>query len=168
MSIRTIRLIGDPVLEHKCAPVTDFDDHLKDLLTDLRDTMYAAPGVGLAANQIGVSRHVAVVDTTVGEQEGTFIVLVNPRIVAEEGQQEEEEGCLSVPDVTEKVVRPMKVTVEAQDADGNLQVLQGEGLLARAFCHEIDHLNGGFFLDRLKGLKKALAYRKARKIQKAG
>jgi peptide deformylase len=168
MSIRPIRIIGDPVLEHACEPVTEFGDDLKTLLQDLKDTMYAAPGVGLAANQIGVSRHVAVVDVTVGEQEGNFIVLINPKIVAEEGEQESEEGCLSVPDITEKVVRPMKVTVEARDENGTLRTLTGEGLLARAFCHETDHLNGGFFLDRLKGLKKVLAYRKARKIQKAG
>ena len=166
MSIIPIRLIGDPVLEKPCAPVTEFDDGLKALIQDLKDTMYAAPGVGLAANQIGVSRHVAVVDITVGEQEGNFIVLVNPRITAQEGTQEEEEGCLSVPEVTEKVVRPMKVTVEAQDENGAMRTLTGEGLLARAFCHETDHLNGGFFLDRLKGIKKALAYRRARKIQK--
>jgi len=168
MSIRPIRIIGDPVLEKSCEPVTDFGDGLKALLQDLKDTVYAAPGVGLAANQIGVSKHVAVVDITVGEQEGNFIVLVNPKIIAEEGRQEEEEGCLSIPDITEKVVRPMKVTVEAQDENGNPRVLSAEGVLARAFCHEIDHLNGSFFIDRLKGLKKTLAYRKARKIQKAG
>lgn len=168
MSIRPIRIIGDPVLEGVCTPVTRFDDDLKALVQDLKDTMYAAPGVGLAANQIGVAMHVAVVDITVGEQEGNFIILVNPRITAQEGTQEEEEGCLSIPDVTEKVVRPMKVTVEAQDENGHMRTLTGEGLQARAFCHEIDHLNGGFFIDRLKGIKKALAYRKARKIQKDG
>jgi peptide deformylase len=168
MSIRPIRIIGDPVLEDACTPVTRFDDDLKALIQDLKDTLYAAPGVGLAANQIGVSKHVAVVDLTVGEKEGGFIVLVNPRITAQEGTQEEEEGCLSIPEVTEKVLRPMKVTVEAQDADGNPQVLEGEGFLARAFSHEIDHLNGSFFIDRLKGIKKALAFRKVKKLQKAG
>jgi peptide deformylase len=168
MSICPIRTIGEPVLEHVCEPVTSFGDEFKALLQDLKDTMYAAPGVGLAANQIGVSKHVAVVDITVGEQEGNFIVLANPRIIAEEGEQEAEEGCLSIPDVTEKIVRPMKVTIEARDENGILRILTGEGLLARAFCHETDHLNGSFFIDHLKGLKKTLAYRKARKIQKAG
>lgn len=166
MSIRPIRIIGDPVLEKVCTPVSVFDDDLKSLVQDLKDTMYAAPGVGLAANQIGVGKQVAVVDITVGEQEGNFLVLVNPRLIAQEGEQESEEGCLSIPDVTEKLVRPMNVVVEAQDAAGQPQTLTGEGLLARAFCHEIDHLNGGFFIDRLKGIRKALAYRKAKRIHK--
>lgn len=168
MTIRRIVTIGDPVLSAPCKPVTDFGPDLQALIRDMKETMYAAPGVGLAANQIGVDLALAVIDLTVGEEEGHFFVIANPRIKAAEGEQHEEEGCLSIPDLTEEVTRPAKVTVVAQDEHGAEREITGEGLMARALCHEIGHLNGRFYIDELKGLKKTLAYRRARKTAKEG
>ena len=168
MTIRRIVTIGDPVLTAPCKPVTDFGPELQALLQDMKETMYAAPGVGLAANQIGVDLAVAVIDLTIGEEPGRFFVIANPRITVMEGEQREEEGCLSIPDLTEEITRPAKVKVAAQDEHGVERELEGEGLMARALCHEIGHLNGRFYIDELKGLKKTLAYRKARKTAKEG
>ena len=168
MTIRRIVTIGDPVLTTVCKPVTDFGPALQALIQDMKETMYAAPGVGLAANQIGVDLSLAVIDLTVGEEPDRFFVMANPRITAREGEQRDEEGCLSIPDLTEEITRPMKVTVVAQDEHGAEREMTGEGFLARALCHEIGHLNGRFYIDELKGLKKTLAYRKARKTAKEG
>lgn len=168
MTIRRIVTIGDPVLTTPCGPVTDFGPALQELIRDMRETMYAAPGVGLAANQIGVDLSLAVIDLTVGEEPGHFFVIANPRILSIEGEQHEEEGCLSIPDLTEPVTRPARVRVAAQDEHGVEREIEGEGLMARALCHEIGHLNGRFYLDELKGLQKTLAYRKARKTAKEG
>jgi peptide deformylase len=166
MTIRPIVTIGDPVLSAPCKPVTDFGPELQALIRDMKETMYAAPGVGLAANQIGVDLALAVIDLSVGEEPGRFFVIANPRITAAEGEQSEEEACLSVPGVSEEVTRPLRVRVAAQDERGVEREIEGEGLMARALCHEIGHLNGRFYLDELKGLKKNLAYRKARKAAK--
>lgn len=143
-------------------------DGLAGLLEDLVATCHAAPGVGLAAPQIGVNRRVAIVDLSVGEDPSAILVLVNPVVLAVEGEQKEEEGCLSVPDVSQRVVRPARVVVRAADADLNVREIEGTGLLARALCHETDHLNGMLFVDRLRGLKKELTRKKIERRRARG
>ena len=159
---------GNGVLAKKAEPVRTFDKELAKLLDDMFESMYAANGVGLAAPQIGISRRIAVIDTTAGKDPKAKIVIINPEIVATEGRQSEEEGCLSVPEFREKVTRPLRVTVRALDRHGKEFTMQGEGLLARAFCHETDHLNGRLFLSHLSSLKRELILRKIRKMTKAG
>lgn len=131
-------------------------------------TCHAAPGVGLAAPQIGVNKRVAIVDLSVGADPNAVIVLVNPLVVESSGQQREEEGCLSIPDLSEKVVRPARILVRALDAAGQTREIEGTGLLARAICHETDHLEGILFVDRLRGLKRELAWRKIRRQKAKG
>jgi peptide deformylase len=143
-------------------------DGLERLIADLVETCHAAPGVGLAAPQIGVNRRVAIVDLSVGEDPSAVIVLVNPVVVSAVGGQKEEEGCLSVPDVAEKVVRPASVVVRAADAELRVREIEGTGLLARALCHETDHLNGMLFVDRLRGLKKEMTWRKIERRRARG
>ncbi len=159
---------GDPVLEQKAAPVTKFDDELKKLTEDMFESMYAAQGVGLAAPQIGVARHLAVIDVTVGKNPDAKIVLANPQIIHVEGEQREEEGCLSLPGFRGHVMRPKFVTVRAQNAAGEWFEMRGEGLLARAFCHETDHLNGILFIQHLSMLRRDMIKRKIKKRKKAG
>lgn len=158
---------GNEVLNKKAATVTTFDKELSKLLDDMFESMYAAQGVGLAAPQIGISKRIAVIDITFGKDPKAKIVLVNPEVIAIEGRQNEEEGCLSVPGFREKVKRPARATVRAQDAKGKEFTMSGEGLLARAFCHETDHLNGRLFLSHLSGLKRDLIVRRIRKKIKA-
>jgi peptide deformylase len=134
----------------------------------MKETCWAAPGVGLAAPQIGVNLRVAIVDLSVGKDPGQVLVLVNPLIVDAQGVVRDEEGCLSLPDLVETVERPEKVTVEALDAHGKKQTYSGRDLLARAFCHEVDHLDQRLFVDRLSSLKKGLILRKVIKRQKKG
>jgi peptide deformylase len=133
---------GDPVLEKKAAPVTEFDAELRKLLDDMFESMYAAHGVGLAAPQIGISRRIAVIDVTFKENPEQKLVLINPEIIHTEGRISQNEGCLSIPEFRENVTRAKKVTVRAQNAKGEFFEHTGEELLARAFCHETDHLNG--------------------------
>lgn len=159
---------GDPVLERACAPVTEFNQELAALAADMFETMYAAQGVGLAAPQIGRSIQLTVVDITSGEDPGQKLVLVNPEIVTEEGERIREEGCLSIPGFTEEVKRPQKVRVKAQDLGGEWKTHEGEELLARAFCHEVDHLHGILFLRHLSFLKRDRIKRQIRKLRKAG
>jgi len=160
---------GDPVLERPAEPVSEFDTpELHRLLEDMFESMYAARGVGLAAPQIGISRRIAVIDPSGGEDSGRRIVLINPEIVCVEGWQVVEEGCLSVPGFHEPVRRNRRVTVRAQDARGETFQMTGEDLLARAFLHETDHLNGRLFLSHLSALKRDLIRRKIRKLMKAG
>ncbi len=166
--IRPILKLGAPVLEKVCAPVSNFDEELRTLVRDMLETMYAAPGVGLAANQIGVDLQLIVMDTTGGQEEGQQIILANPEIVYQEGSQREEEGCLSIPDFTAVVERPYKVRVIGQDLQGNSYEQYGEGLLARALCHEVDHINGVLYLDRISAFRRDLIKRKIRKLVKAG
>ncbi len=166
--IKPILKLGAPVLEKVCAPVSNFDEELHTLVRDMLETMYAAPGVGLAANQIGVDLQLIVIDTTGGQEEGQQIILANPEIVYQEGSQREEEGCLSIPDFTAVVERPYKVKVVGQDLQGNSYERYGEGLLARALCHEIDHINGVLYLDRISAFRRDLIKRKIRKLVKAG
>ena len=166
--IHPIVKYGDEVLAKKAAPITVFDGDLKKMIEDMFESMYAAQGVGLAAPQIGVSRHIAVIDISNGKDPNAKIVLINPLIIAMEGKQVEEEGCLSVPGFREKCRRPAKTTVRALDRRGKPFTMTGEGLLARALCHETDHLNGRLFISHLSSLKRELIARKIRKMMKNG
>ena len=159
---------GNPVLEKPSEPVTVFDEGLQKLVADMFESMYAANGVGLAAPQIGIGKRLAVIDVTVGKNPEAKIVLANPELTHAEGEQREEEGCLSVPGFRGNVARPQYVTVQAQDATGKTFEMNSEGLLARAFCHEMDHLDGVLFLKHLSLLKRDLIRRRIRKLQKAG
>src|SRR5215813_8527780 len=159
---------GDPVLEKPTNAIAKFDAELEELAEDMFATMYAAQGVGLAAPQIGKSVRIAVVDVTGGKNPEAKIVLVNPEIIHGEGEKREEEGCLSIPGFRGYVVRPQFVTVKAQDTKGEWFEIRGEDLLARAFCHEIDHLNGILFLQHLGMLKRDLIKRKIKKMRKQG
>jgi len=166
--IYTIVKYGDPVLEKPGKPVAQFDSELEELAEDMFATMYAAQGIGLAAPQIGKSIRIAVVDVTGGKNPEAKIVLVNPDIIHGEGEKREEEGCLSIPGFRGYVVRPQFVTVKAQNLKGEPFEIRGEDLLARAFCHEIDHLNGVLFLQHLSMLKRDLIKRKIKKLKKQG
>jgi len=166
--IHPIVKYGDPVLETPGQPVEKFDDDLQKLVADMFESMYAANGVGLAAPQIGISRRLAVIDVSNGKNPEAKIVCANPQIMHTEGEQREEEGCLSLPGFRGHVLRPQYVTVRAQDASGTEFEMRGEGLLARAFCHEIDHLNGVLFISHLSLLKRDMIKRKIRKLKKAG
>jgi peptide deformylase len=159
---------GDPVLEKPGAAVKKFDAELEALAEDMFVSMYAAQGVGLAAPQIGKSLRLAVVDVTTGKNPEAKIVLVNPEIIHAEGEAREEEGCLSIPGFRGYVIRPQFVTVRAQNLKGETFEIRGENLLARAFCHEIDHLNGILFLQHLSMLKRDLIKRKIKKLRKEG
>lgn len=158
----------DPVLERPAEPVTEFDDALQQFVDDMFESMYAAKGIGLAAPQVGVSKRLTVIDLSFQEHPEDKIVLINPEIIVREGKQYEEEGCLSLPDIREKVSRAAKVTVRAQDVKGEWFEIDGEELLSRAFQHEIDHLDGILFFRRVSALKRDLILRKIRKLQKAG
>ena len=166
--IHPIVKYGDPVLETPTKKVDKFDAELQTLVDDMFESMYAARGVGLAAPQIGISRRLTVIDVSDGKNPEAKIVCVNPQIIHAEGEQREEEGCLSVPGFRGYVVRPQFVTVRAQDASGKEFEMRGEGLLARAFSHEIDHLDGILFITHLSMLKRDLIKRKIRKMKKAG
>lgn len=159
---------GDPVLEKVAAPITEFDDKLKKLIEDMFESMYEAHGVGLAAPQIGLSLHLAVIDVTFKEDPDAKIVLCNPQIIKTEGRQTSSEGCLSIPEFRENVTRPRIVTVRAQDVKGNWFEKTGEDLLARAFLHETDHLNGKLYISHISALKRDLMKRKIRKLVKSG
>jgi peptide deformylase len=166
--IHPIVKYGDPVLERPTPNVEKFDESLQTLIADMFESMYAAQGVGLAAPQIGVSLRLAVVDVSVGKNPEAKIVCANPEILHTEGEQREEEGCLSLPGFRGYVVRPQYVTIRAQDATGKEFEMRGEGLLARAFFHEIDHLAGALFIQHLSMLKRDLIKRKIRKLKKNG
>jgi peptide deformylase len=159
---------GQPVLELKAAEIKEFDTpELNQLVEDMFESMYAARGVGLAAPQIGIAKRVAVIDTSTGEDPEKRLVLINPEIVGTEGTQTGEEGCLSLPTFREPVTRAQKVTVRARDLKGKEFEMTGEDLLARAFLHETDHLNGRLYISHISPLKRDLIRRKIRKLQKA-
>ena len=158
MSLLTLHLLGSPVLRQRSAEIESFDDELRAFIDDMFETMRAAKGVGLAANQVGAARRVAVVDA-----DGQRFAMVNPRIVRAEGRATAEEGCLSIPEVYGDVTRPASVTLEAQDAEGKPFRLEASGLVARAIQHEIDHLDGILFLDHLGALRRAMLLKKFRK-----
>ncbi len=159
---------GDPVLEKPAATVTQFDDDLRPLIADLFESMYAGRGVGLAAPQIGISKRIAVVDVTFKENPDAQLVLINPEIINKEGRQRGSEGCLSIPEFREDVSRAKVVTVRAQDVNGKFFEHTGEDLLARAFLHETDHLNGKLYISHISALKRDLIKRKIKKLVKAG
>lgn len=158
----------DPILQRPTEKITDFNEELRTLAEDMFESMYRAQGIGLAAPQIGLSKRLTVIDLSNKENPDGKIVLVNPEIVHKEGRQVAEEGCLSLPDVREKVSRAAKVKVRAQNLQGEWFEMEGTELLARAFQHEIDHLDGILFLWRLSALKRDLILRKIRKLQKTG
>lgn len=164
MTILPIRIYPDPVLRQRCPPVTDFGPALQRLAADMVETMHAAPGVGLAAPQVGVSLRLAVVDLSVGKQPEELKVLVNPEVLAPEGSEIEVEGCLSLPGMTEKVERPARIGVRALDVNARPLEFAADGWLARAICHEVDHLDGVLFTDRLHGLRKERAKRQLRRL----
>jgi peptide deformylase len=159
---------GNPVLEKPAEKVTAFGDELEKLIEDMFESMYAAHGVGLAAPQIGISRRIAVIDITFKEDRNAKLVLVNPEIIHTEGKHTQSEGCLSIPEFRENVTRPNKVTVRAQDVHGKVYEKTGEELLARAFLHETDHLNGKLYISHISPLKRDLMKRKIKKLMKAG
>jgi|SRR5208283_4138726 len=158
----------EPVLEQPGEPVTDFDGDLRKLVADMFETTYASQGIGLAAPQVGVSKRLTVIDLSMGKDPAQKLVLINPEVIFTEGKQYEDEGCLSFPDIREKVVRAAKVRIRAQDEHGKWFETDGAELLARAFQHEIDHLDGILFILRMSALKRSLSLRKIRKMQKDG
>lgn len=156
MSVRPIRIYGDPVLKQRAAEVTRFDESLRELAADMHETMHAHKGVGLAGNQIGVLQRILVVDVPPEDEAGERVVLtvVNPKLVGKSGSQTDEEGCLSIPGVWQDVTRAQRVTIEAQNEEGAPIRIEAEGYLARALQHELDHLDGILFVDRLSLLKR--------------
>jgi len=158
----------EPVLSQPGEPITEFDAELKKLAADMFETTYASQGVGLAAPQVGVSKRMTVIDLSMGKVPKDKLVLVNPEVIFQEGKLYEEEGCLSFPDIREKVVRAAKVRIRAQDLHGKWFELDGDDLLARCMQHEIDHLDGMLFIFRMSGLKRDMALRKIRKMQRDG
>ncbi len=159
---------GDPVLETPAETITVFDDELRKLIEDMFESMYEAHGVGLAAPQIGISKRLAVIDVSFKEDPNGKLVLVNPEVIKVEGKHTQQEGCLSLPEFHENVTRPKKVTIRAQDAHGKWYEKTGDDLLARAFSHEIDHLNGRLYISHISALKRDLIKRKVRKLVKLG
>ena len=166
--IRPILRYGERPLHEPAAEVTTFDDGLERLIDDMIETMYAAPGIGLAATQLGVPLRVFVVDISVGRERDGLIVMVNPGFVEREGMQLEEEGCLSVPGFNATVVRPQRTVLKGLDRHGVEQTVEGKALLARAFQHEMDHLDGVLFIDRLRGIKRDLIVRRIQKLKRNG
>jgi peptide deformylase len=166
--LRPLLRYGAPALHAAAAPVAEITPEIDSLITDMIQTMYAAPGIGLAAPQVGVPLRIFVVDISLGRDPKGLIVMINPAFVEREGVQLEEEGCLSVPGFNATVLRPQRAVVEGLDREGNPQHIEATGLLARAFQHEIDHLDGMLFVDRLRGIKRDLIVRKIRKLAKAG
>ena len=158
----------EPVLSQPGEPVTEFNDELRQFVADMFETMYAAQGIGLAAPQVAVSKRVTVIDLSMGKDPEQKLVLINPEIISREGKQYEEEGCLSFPDIREKIQRAFQVRVRAQDEHGKWFEMDGEELLSRAFQHEIDHLDGMLFIFRMSPLKRDLNLRKIRKMQREG
>jgi peptide deformylase len=165
MAIREILKIGHPALTRKAAPIESIDKVIVELARDMVETLHAAPGIGLAAPQVDVGKRLIVVDLSVGEDPASLFVLVNPELISQEGSVVCEEGCLSVPDVHEMVARPYKVVVRGLDLEGKVMDVEGEDLLARVLCHEIDHLEGRLFIERLSPLKRALIRKRFRKQQ---
>ena len=166
--LRPILRYGEPPLHQRAAAVTSFDGALQSLVDDMIQTMYAAPGIGLAAPQIGVALRVFVVDVSVGRNPADMIVMINPEFVERDGMQLEEEGCLSIPGFNATVVRPARAVVTGLDRQERPLTIEGTGLLARAFQHEMDHLDGTVFVDRLRGIKRDVIVRKIQKLQRSG
>ncbi len=168
MPIRPIVKWGEAVLHAPSLPVANIDGQIAALVQDMIDTMYAAPGIGLAAPQIGIALRVIVIDLSVGEDKQQLMHLINPEFVEKEGEQRHEEGCLSIPGYAGSPLRPARIAVKGLDLEGKQRFYSGTELLARAFCHEIDHVEGLLFVDRLSPLKRDLMQRKLRKRSRAG
>jgi peptide deformylase len=168
MAIRPIVLYPDPVLLRATSPVERIDDEIRTLVRDMTETMYAAPGIGLAANQVGVSKRVCIVDLTAGEEPDHLLVLVNPQIVHTEGADRGEEGCLSFPDITLEIERPQRLTVRAMDLDGETYEIEASELLARAIAHECEHLDGQVFLRNVSALRRERVKREIRRRMRNG
>ena len=166
--IRPILRHGADVLHRPARPVVAYDNDLLTLIDDMIQTMYAAPGVGLAAPQVGVGLRVFVADPSGGRSIGDVIAVVNPRIVEQEGAQREDEGCLSLPGFTARITRPTRMVVQGYDRDGDEITVEGDALLARVLHHEMDHLDGTLFVDRMRGLRRDQIVRRVRKLQRAG
>jgi peptide deformylase len=166
--IRPILKYGDGTLQQKASPVSAITPDIERVIDDMIDTMYAAPGVGLAAPQIGVPFRIFVIDVSIGRDPESLIIMVNPEFVSRDGMQLEEEGCLSVPGFEATVVRPMHAVVKGLDRNGQEFQREGTGLLARAFQHELDHLDGKLFIDHLRGIKRDVIVRRIRKLTRAG
>jgi peptide deformylase len=166
--IRPILRYGADVLHQPAAPVAAVTPAVTSLIDDMIQTMYAAPGIGLAAPQVGVSLRIFVADISGGRLSGDLLAFVNPELVEEGGTQHEDEGCLSIPGFTSTVTRPTRAVVKGLDRNGRPQVVEGTGLLARCFAHEMDHLDGTLFVNRLRGLKKELILRKVKKLSRSG
>src|SRR5262245_41323225 len=166
--IRPIVLWGSEVLEKPADLVENITEAEVKLVQDMVETMYKAPGVGLAANQVGIAKRIMVTDPSAGEKKNLLITIVNPEIVSTDGEQYEEEGCLSIPGFSSEVIRPKKVVLKGVDLDGKEVIVEGVDLLARAFCHEMDHLNGKFFLDHISFIKRDIIRRRIRKMMRDG
>ena len=166
--IRPILKYGDTTLHDRARNVDQITPDIDRMVEDLVETMYAAPGIGLAAPQVGIALRIFVVDLSVGRDPAGLIVMINPEFIERDGMQLEEEGCLSVPGFNATVVRPQRVVLRGLDRRGQPQEREGTGLLARAFQHEVDHLDGTLFVDRLRGIKRDLIVRKIRKLTRAG
>ncbi len=164
MALLDIAIFGAPVLSAKAEEITEIDEGIVRLAEDMVHTLHRAPGVGLAAPQVNVSKRMVVVDPSIGENPEELFIVVNPRITESDGKSVLEEGCLSVPEIKEKVVRPWRIRVEGLDIKGNPLVIEADDFLARVFCHEIDHLDGRLFIDRLSPLKRKLIVKKLKKM----
>jgi peptide deformylase len=165
---RPILRYGADVLHAPSSPVAEITPEIQQLIDDMIQTMYVAPGIGLAATQIGVPLRIFVCDISVGRNPQDLLTFVNPEFVERDGMQLEEEGCLSVPGFNATVARPARAVLKGLGRDGREQVVEASGLLARCFQHEMDHLDGTLFVDRLRGLQKGLIVRKIRKLSRAG
>lgn len=159
-SILEIVTIGNPVLSRKAEMINNIDEKVRNLARSMTKTMHAAPGIGLAAPQVNQGIQLITIDLSIGENNSDLIILANPEILHQEGSSILEEGCLSVPGINEKVTRPFRVVVKGIDLEGNERIIEAEDLLARVFCHEVDHINGKLFIDRLSHLKKSLVRKK--------
>jgi peptide deformylase len=168
MSILEIVKYGNPILTKKAEKIINLDRQTEELAQNMVQTMYAAPGIGLAAPQINESKRLITVDLSVGENSQNLIVLINPELISQEGEIINQEGCLSIPEISENVARAYRVIVKGIDLKGNEKTVEAEGLLARVLCHEIDHINGKLFIDHLSRLKKSLIKKKLKKAIEAG
>ena len=166
--IRAILRYGEQPLHRPAEPVDDLTHDVQTLIDDMIETMYAAPGIGLASPQVGVPLRIFVADPSLGHNPEDLVIMINPEFIDRDGMQLEEEGCLSVPGFNATVVRPAHVVLKGLDRDGRAHQVESGGLLARAFQHEMDHLDGRLFVDRLRGITRDLIVRKIHKLQRAG
>ena len=166
--IRPILRFGEQTLHRPAAPVAEINPDVHQLIDDMVQTMYAAPGIGLAATQVGVPLRIFVADVSGGHNQEDLVAFINPQLVEVDGAQYEDEGCLSVPGFNATLARPVRAVVQGLARDGSEQVLEGTGLLARCFHHEMDHLDGTVFVDRLRGLQKNLIVRRIKKLSRSG